>query len=57
MKIQFWICVNKKAGSVLLTSIAYYRKSCIEQAIGDSDYTWKDLRSFGWECVKKEITI
>jgi len=59
-----WMCViikGKKVDMADYSTLKWTRKESIEAMLynksGRTVYSWRQLRSFGWQCVKVSIVI
>ena len=52
---RMWMITND-TGSSFVSSIAFTKKESIEKFKKDSLFTWDQLKSYGWKCVKITIT-
>lgn len=51
-----WV-IQRPGGDFSLRFIHYTRKECIRDFIGDSNYSWTELKKIGWKCVKVDIAL
>ena len=55
MKQKLWCCV--RGGKYELYTLKYTRKDSIKELRLGSIWEWKDCQTFGWKCIKVEVTI
>lgn len=45
-----------KDGNIRTDTIRSYRKDCISFFIEGSVFSWKDVKKYGWRCIKVKIS-
>lgn len=57
IKQIMWMIFHKD-GRMQIDTLSFYRKDAIRlHLLGQETYTWSDVRKFGWEVRKVEVTI
>jgi len=51
-----WVILHPN-GEPQLSTISYTRKDCIVDFIGESTFTWAELKKIGWSVVKTNLKI
>jgi len=55
--IQKGYCILEPNGKALkICSIRNQKKDCIKDFITGTQFSWKELRKIGWNCIKINIT-
>lgn len=51
-----YVCVTDR-NEVNHDTLRYYRKDSIKKLVEDGNMTWKELRKYGWRCIKVTVEI
>lgn len=52
---NMWVCLMD--GTPKPYTISYSKKSAIQTAISNTQYSWIDFKKFGWRCIKVNISF
>ncbi|MEA1848976.1 hypothetical protein U9K52_08650 [Chryseobacterium sp. MHB01] len=57
MKNRFknYYVIQKDSGEILPNTVQPQRKMCIDEFLRGGDMTWKEVKKYGWNCIKVNI--
>lgn len=53
---QMWVCIDKK-NHPAFDSLSNYKEISINKLLTDSNMTWKEIKKYGWKCVKVNVSF
>jgi hypothetical protein len=57
MKNNFknYYVIQNSRGEIIPASVKAQRKLCINEFLSEGTMTWKELKKYGWNCIKVNL--